>query len=113
MLGVGEEAGEVRQAMRDLLNAGVEIFTLGQYLQPSKRHMPVSRQLPPEEYEAWRQEGMSMGFKYVASGPLVRSSYRAGEFFLEAFAKERAAEAAAAAAAAQAQRQVSAAATAA
>lgn len=45
--------------------------------------------LPPEEYEAWRQEGMAMGFKYVASGPLVRSSYRAGEFFLEAFARER------------------------
>lgn len=92
MLGCGEEAAEVRQTMRDALNAGVEIFTLGQYLRPSKRHMPVSRMLPPAEYEMWRQEGMAMGFKFVASGPLVRSSYKAGEVFLEAFAKERAAE---------------------
>lgn len=92
MLGCGEEPAEVRQTMRDALSAGVEIFTLGQYLQPSKRHMAVSRMLPPEEYEAYRQEGMDMGFKFVASGPLVRSSYKAGEAFLEAFAKERAAE---------------------
>jgi len=99
MLGVGEEAAEVRQAMRDLLSAGVEIFTLGQYLRPSKKHMPVARMLTPEEYEAWRQEGMDMGFKYVASGPLVRSSYRAGEFFLEAFARERQGQAAQTAAA--------------
>ena len=89
MLGHGEEDAEVRQTMRDMLNAGVEIFTLGQYLRPTKRHIPVARMVPPAEYEAWRKEGMSMGFKYVASGPLVRSSYKAGEVFLEAFVKER------------------------
>jgi hypothetical protein len=61
MLGLGEEAAEVRQTMRDLLDAGVEIFTLGQYLQPSRRHMKVVRMLPPEEYDAWREEGMAMG----------------------------------------------------
>ena len=65
--------------MRDMRDAGVEIFTLGQYLRPSKRHMKVARMLPPEEYDMWREEGMAMGFKYVASGPLVRSSYKAGE----------------------------------
>ena len=89
MLGLGEEPHEVRQTMRDMLDAGVEIFTLGQYLQPSKRHMKVARMLPPEEYDAWRDEGMAMGFKYVASGPLVRSSYKAGEVFIEAFLNER------------------------
>merc|ERR1719262_1522722 len=72
--------------MRD---AGVEIFTLGQYLRPSRRHMKVTRMLPPEEYQAWQEEGMAMGFKYVASGPLVRSSYKAGEVFLEGFLKDR------------------------
>ena len=78
--------------MRDMRDAGVEIFTLGQYLRPSKRHMKVARMLPPEEYDAWREEGMAMGFKYVASGPLVRSSYKAGEVFMEAILKEREAE---------------------
>ena len=89
MLGHGEEPHELRQTMRDLLNAGVEIFTLGQYLRPSRRHMKVARMVPPEEYEAWREEGLAMGFKYVASGPLVRSSYKAGEVFMEAFLKKR------------------------
>jgi len=92
MLGLGEEAHEVRQTMRDMRDAGVEIFTLGQYLRPSKRHMKVARMLPPEEYDAWREEGEAMGFKYVASGPLVRSSYKAGEVFMEAFLHERDAE---------------------
>mmetsp|Transcript_40502 Transcript_40502/g.118062 ORF Transcript_40502/g.118062 Transcript_40502/m.118062 type:complete len:133 (-) Transcript_40502:468-866(-) len=89
MLGLGEEPAEVRQLMRDMLDRGVEIFTLGQYLRPSKRHMPVVRMVPPEEYDEWQREGMAMGFKYVASGPLVRSSYKAGEVFLEGFLKER------------------------
>lgn len=92
ILGFGEEAHEIRQTMRDMRNAGVEIFTLGQYLRPSKRHMKVARMLPPEEYDAWRDEGMAMGFKYVASGPLVRSSYKAGEVFMEAILNEREAE---------------------
>ena len=83
MLGHGEEDHEVRQTMRDMRDAGVEIFTLGQYLQPSRRHMKVVRMLPPEEYDYWRDEGMALGFKYVASGPLVRSLYKAGEVFME------------------------------
>ena len=89
MLGLGERAAEVRQTMRDMRDAGVEIFTLGQYLRPSKRHMPVARMLPPEEYDAFREDGLALGFKYVASGPLVRSSYKAGEVFMEAFLEER------------------------
>ncbi len=92
MLGFGERPEEIRQTMRDMRDAGVEIFTLGQYLRPSKRHMKVTRMLPPEEYDAWRDEGMAMGFKYVASGPLVRSSYKAGEVFMEAFLEQRDAE---------------------
>lgn len=63
MLGHGEEDHEVKQTMQDMLDIGVEIFTLGQYLRPSKRHMPVKRMVPPEEYERWREIGMSMGFK--------------------------------------------------
>lgn len=89
MLGFGEEPKEIRQTMRDMRDAGVEIFTLGQYLRPSKRHMKVTRMLPPEEYDGWREEGMAMGFKFVASGPLVRSSYKAGEVFMEAILNER------------------------
>jgi lipoic acid synthetase len=80
MLGFGEEPKEIRQTMRDMRDAGVEIFTLGQYLRPSKRHMKVTRMLPPEEYDGWREEGMAMGFKFVASGARVtrraRSSWR-------------------------------------
>jgi len=100
ILGFGEEPHEIRQTMRDMRDAGVEIFTLGQYLQPSKRHMKVARMLTPEEYDGWRDEGMAMGFKYVASGPLVRSSYKAGEVFMEAILNERDAERVAAEAAA-------------
>jgi lipoic acid synthetase len=92
MLGFGEEPKEIRQTMRDMRDAGVEIFTLGQYLRPSKRHMKVTRMLPPEEYDGWREEGMAMGFKFVASGPLVRSRYKAGEVFMEAFLDRRDAE---------------------
>jgi len=92
MLGFGETPDEIRQTMRDMRDAGVEIFTLGQYLRPSKRHIKVTRMLPPDEYDMWREEGMAMGFKYVASGPLVRSSYKAGEVFMEAFLNQRDAE---------------------
>lgn len=92
MLGCGEEEAEVRQAMRDARSAGVEIFTLGQYLQPSKKHMKVARMVHPDEFEAHRLAGLEMGFKYVASGPLVRSSYKAGEAFIEGFLRERDAE---------------------
>ena len=81
MLGLGETSEEVRQVMRDLLEAGCRILTLGQYLQPSQNHLPVERFIPPEEFEEWKQTGLAMGFAEVASGPFVRSSYHAHELF--------------------------------
>jgi len=82
MAGLGETEPEVEETMRDLRGAGVEILTLGQYLRPSAWHLPVVEWVPPARFAAWREKGLSMGFRYVASGPLVRSSYRAAELFL-------------------------------
>ncbi len=90
MLGLGEEEAEVLQAMRDLRRAGVDILTLGQYLRPSRRHIGVSRYVPPEEFDYFRERGEDMGFLYVAAGPLVRSSYRAGEYFVDRVLRQRA-----------------------
>jgi lipoic acid synthetase len=84
MLGLGETQEELRQAFVDLRAAGVDVLTLGQYLQPSPWNLEVVRFVPPQEFEALRVEAMDLGFLYVAAGPLVRSSYRAAEFFLEA-----------------------------
>lgn len=95
MLGVGEKDEEVFQAMRDLRTAGVEIVTFGQYLRPTRKHMRVYEYVPLEKYDYWKQEGEAMGFAYVASAPLVRSSYKAGEFFINAMISERRAAAAA------------------
>ncbi|MGD2126624.1 MAG: lipoyl synthase [Desulfobacteraceae bacterium] len=81
MLGLGESPEEVRETLKDLLDAGCRIVTLGQYLQPSKAHLPVARFLPPEEFQEWREAALSMGFAQVASGPFVRSSYHANELF--------------------------------
>jgi lipoic acid synthetase len=83
MVGVGEEHGEVLQAMRDLRSVDCDILTVGQYLRPSQKHLAVERFVPPEEFAAYEREGMEMGFRFVASGPLVRSSYKAGEFFVQ------------------------------
>ncbi len=77
MLGLGEELDEVREVMRDLRNHDCDMLTLGQYLQPSKHHLPVMRYVTPDEFEQLKQEGLEMGFANVASGPLVRSSYHA------------------------------------
>jgi len=77
MLGLGELDREVTEALRDLLNAGCTILTLGQYLQPSREHLPVERYVHPEEFERWRKKAMDMGFRAAASGPFVRSSYQA------------------------------------
>ncbi|MFN3950774.1 MAG: lipoyl synthase [Thermaurantimonas sp.] len=77
MLGLGETIEEVLETMSDLKFAGVDIITLGQYLQPTRRHLPVARFVTPEEFEFLRIEGLKMGFRYVESGPLVRSSYHA------------------------------------
>ena len=89
MLGLGESEDEVLAALRDLRAAGVDFLTLGQYLRPSAGHLPVQRYVTPAEVEGWRQRGEALGFRYVASGPLVRSSYRAGEFAIRAVFEER------------------------
>jgi lipoyl synthase len=77
MLGLGETMDEVLETMRDLRAVNVDILTLGQYLQPSKKHLPISRYWEPREFDELRKAGYAMGFKWVESGPLVRSSYRA------------------------------------
>ena len=79
MTGLGESDDEIRQVMRDLREVECEILTIGQYLQPTLQHTPVSRYSTPEEFEAFKQEGMALGFQHVESGPLVRSSYHAEE----------------------------------
>ena len=79
MLGLGETIGEVKATMRDLQAWGVDILTIGQYLQPSRKHLPIARYYTPEEFQDLRDYGLAIGFKWVESGPLVRSSYRAGE----------------------------------
>jgi len=77
MLGLGEEIEEIEQVMRDLRAHKVDMLTLGQYLQPSKNHLPVARYVTPDEFERLRVIGEQMGFSHVASGPMVRSSYHA------------------------------------
>ncbi|MGO9604052.1 MAG: lipoyl synthase [Candidatus Binataceae bacterium] len=79
MLGLGEERAELLQVMLDLRDAECDILTLGQYLRPSKDHLPVARYVPPEEFTDLKREGLAMGFRHVESGPLVRSSYHAWE----------------------------------
>ncbi len=83
MLGLGEKKAEVEKTLEDLLTAGCRLLTLGQYLQPSKNHLPVERFIPPQEFEAWRKKAVQLGFAEVASGPFVRSSYHAKELFQE------------------------------
>lgn len=96
MLGLGERDEEIRQTLRDLRGVGCDVVTFGQYLQPTKRHLKVEEFVTPEKFQAWQTEAEEMGFLYVASGPLVRSSYRAGEFFIKGvIEKQRAAKAAA------------------
>jgi lipoic acid synthetase len=88
MLGLGETREEVVQCMKDLRGADVDVLTLGQYLRPTEHHLAVVEYVTPEMFDWYREEGERMGFKYVASGPLVRSSYKAGEFYLEHMIKE-------------------------
>lgn len=77
IVGMGETGEEVREVMHDLRNVGCEIMTIGQYLQPTKLHLPVARFYHPDEFAAFKAEGLAMGFSHVESGPLVRSSYHA------------------------------------
>jgi lipoyl synthase len=80
MLGLGETEMELFQAMDDLREAGVQVLTLGQYLRPTPSHLPVVSYIPPETFDSYREIGSSKGFEYVASGPLVRSSYHAADY---------------------------------
>ncbi|KAL3925695.1 MAG: hypothetical protein SGILL_000227 [Bacillariaceae sp.] len=92
MLGLGETEEEILQTMRDLRAIDVDVVTFGQYLRPTEHHLAVVEYIKPEVFDYYRQVGEEMGFKYVASGPMVRSSYKAGEFYLEHMIKtERAA----------------------
>jgi lipoic acid synthetase len=84
-LGHGESLDQVVDAMRLLREIDVPFLTLGQYLRPSAAHLPVKRFVPPEEFQLLQRQGEAMGFTYVASGPLVRSSYKAGEFFIRQY----------------------------
>jgi lipoic acid synthetase len=89
MLGLGEKKEDIYQTLKDLRNHGVDVVTFGQYLRPSVKHMPVKEYVTPEAFEEWQRVAEQMGFLYVASGPMVRSSYKAGEFFLKNLLKNR------------------------
>jgi lipoic acid synthetase len=88
MLGLGETDDEVIQTMRDLRAIDVDVVTFGQYLRPTESHLSVVEYVTPEKFEYFRQVGEQLGFKYVASGPMVRSSYKAGEFYIEHMIKK-------------------------
>jgi len=89
MLGLGETDEQVLQTMKDLRDIGVDCLTLGQYMQPTKRHLKVKEYVSPSKFEHWEAEGNRLGFLYTASGPLVRSSYKAGEFYIKNIVKKR------------------------
>lgn len=90
MLGLGETEQQLWETLRELRNVDVDVVTFGQYMRPTKRHMPVHTYVTPAIFELWRQRALDMGFLYCASGPLVRSSYKAGEAFIENVIKKRA-----------------------
>ncbi|XP_047307111.1 lipoyl synthase, mitochondrial-like [Impatiens glandulifera] len=83
MLGCGETPEQVVSTMEKVRAAGVDVMTFGQYMRPSKRHMAVSEYITPEAFDKYKVLGMEMGFRYVASGPMVRSSYKAGEYYIK------------------------------
>lgn len=89
MLGLGETDDEILRTMEDLRENNVDCLTFGQYMQPTKRHLKVSEFVTPEKFEYWKEVGDKLGFLYTASGPLVRSSYKAGEFFIANIVKSR------------------------
>jgi lipoic acid synthetase len=89
MLGLGENEPQIWDALRELRKINVDVVTFGQYMRPTKRHMAVHEYVTPDVFEMWRQRALDMGFLYCASGPLVRSSYKAGEAFIENVLKKR------------------------
>ncbi|KAJ7361611.1 mitochondrial Lipoyl synthase [Mycena albidolilacea] len=92
MLGVGETEEQVLHALKELRQSDVDVVTFGQYMRPTKRHMKVDRYVEPAEFDNWKKVAEDMGFLYVASGPLVRSSYKAGEFYIENVLRGKGAE---------------------
>lgn len=92
MLGLGEKNEEVEQTLKDLRSVDCDVVTFGQYLQPTSKHLKVQEFVTPEQFKNWQATAENMGFLYVASGPLVRSSYRAGEFFMEGVIKRKRAQ---------------------
>ncbi|VDM58541.1 unnamed protein product [Angiostrongylus costaricensis] len=89
MLGLGEEDNEVMKCLADLRQHDVDVITFGQYMQPTKRHLLVKEWITPQKFHEWTKIARNMGFLYVASGPLVRSSYKAGEFYLKNVLRKR------------------------
>ncbi|MCB0390089.1 MAG: lipoyl synthase [Bdellovibrionales bacterium] len=89
MLGLGEEADELKECLEDLRAVGCDVVTFGQYLQPARHKLKVEKFYTPEEFMFWQKTAENMGFLYVASGPLVRSSYRAGEFFMKGIIEQK------------------------
>jgi len=89
MLGFGETDEQIRQTLTDLREIKCDVVTFGQYMRPTKRHMKVVEYIKPEKFDYWRDVALEMGFLYVASGPLVRSSYKAGEAFIENVIRKR------------------------
>lgn len=89
MLGLGETKDEILQTLKDLRAVACDVVTFGQYLRPKKRHLAVDRYVNPLEFKEWKKQAEDMGFLYCASGPLVRSSYKAGELFMESLMKKQ------------------------
>src|SRR5437868_8328049 len=89
MLGLGEEKGEVVQTLKDLKSSNVDVITIGQYLQPTKKHLPVARFVHPDEFAEFRKIGYDLGFDYVESGPLVRSSYHSEKHVIPGYGKNK------------------------
>jgi lipoic acid synthetase len=89
MLGIGEEKDEVIQTMKDLVGVGCDVLTIGQYLQPTKKHLPVQRFVHPDEFAELRTIGYELGFDYVESGPLVRSSYHSEKHVIKGWGRNK------------------------
>ena len=89
MVGLGETRAEMTEAFEALRAVDTDILTIGQYLRPTEQHLPLIRYSTPDEFAEMKEEAAAMGFRHVESGPLVRSSYKAGEFFVEAMIREK------------------------
>ena len=89
MLGLGETFTEVLESMKHLVEVGTDVLTLGQYLQPTKKHLPVQRFVHPDEFAELRKAGYELGFDYVESGPLVRSSYHSEKHVIPGYGKQQ------------------------